>query len=165
MHFIAAPLSEHRASLAFQAALRAPERDPVRELFFSVRDKATEEAMGICSIQRIDPLHRRAEIGLMLHPNAQRAGLGKEVVEALTREALATLPVTEIWAQYSTDNDAAAALFRKLGFQVMRQEAVAGHATQVRKQTWSLYSSGDRASSQGMSSIVMSDPSTAKKGD
>ena len=80
-------------------------------------------------------------------------------------DSLATLPVTEIWAQYSTDNDAAAALFRKLGFQVMRQEAVAGHATQVRKQTWSLYSSGDRASSQGMSSIVMSDPSPAKKGD
>lgn len=81
----------------------------------------------------------------MLHPQAQRAGLGKEVVAALTRTALATLPVTEIWAQYSTDNEAAAALFRTLGFQVMRQEAVDGHA-HVRNQTWSLYSSKDRTS-------------------
>jgi RimJ/RimL family protein N-acetyltransferase len=182
MRFIAAPLSDQRAMLDFRAALRAADRDPLQELFFSIRDNTTEGTVGICSIQRIDPLHRRAEVGLMLHPQAQRAGLGKEVVAALTRTALDTLPVTEIWAQYSTDNEAAAALFHRLGFQVMRQEAVDGHATHVRKQTWSLYSSKgpnsgpnsepkfgteirNRNSSQGMSSIVMSHQSAAKKGD
>ena len=125
---------------AFQAAVRAADLEPIREIFFSVRSKLTLEDLGICSIQRIDQIHRRAEVGLMLYPHAQRLGLGKEIVGTLSRTALATLPVTEIWAQFSEDNRPAAALFNSMGFQVMRRETVDSGAMHVRNQAWSLYS-------------------------
>jgi RimJ/RimL family protein N-acetyltransferase len=144
MRFVGPALSEKRAAHDFAAALRAAHRDPPRELFLSICDKLTEEAFGICSIQRIDPVHQRAEIGLMLQHHVQRKGFGKEVVEALTQTALATLPVVEIWAQYAADNQAAVALFNSVGFRPIRpepaDERAHKHAGHVRIQTRSLYS-------------------------
>ena len=139
MRFIGPPLAHDRAMHDFQAALRAGDREPPREIFFSVRSKATNDTIGLCSIQRIDPVRQRAEVGLMLHQRAQRLGFGREIISALTRLAIDTLPVTGVWAQYAADNQAAVALFGSLGFVTMPLDSRDYPPTHVGNQIRSLY--------------------------
>lgn len=139
MRFIGPPLSHDRAMRDFKAALRASDRKPPREIFFSVRSKVTSGAIGLCSIQRIDPVRQRAEVGLMLQQHAQGLGFGTEIISALTQLAIATLPVTGVWAQYSPDNQAAVALFSNLGFVTMPLDAADDPATHAEDQIRSLY--------------------------
>lgn len=122
MRYISATVSVQRSVRDFAAALRAANRDPIRELFFCITESSTGQAIGICSVQRIDPLAKRAEIGVMLQPASQGKGFGKEVIPALTATALRTLPIDEIWAQYDARNEAAAAVFAGNGFQPARAD-------------------------------------------
>jgi [ribosomal protein S5]-alanine N-acetyltransferase len=122
MQFISSTVSVPRSARDFAAALRAANRDPIRELFFAVTEGIKGEAIGICSVQRIDLIRKRAEIGVILQPAWQGKGFGKEIILALTSSALRTLPIDEIWAQYDVRNEAAAALFATSGFQPGRAD-------------------------------------------
>jgi RimJ/RimL family protein N-acetyltransferase len=147
MLFVGEPLPQYRIMRGFKAALRARQRNPLRQIFFSVRDKQRNDAVGLCCVQRIDPMRQRAEIGLMLQQRVQGQGIGKEVVAVLTETALAKLPVREIWAQYAADNEAASRLFATLGFRPVPCSESDGIAEQVQARVWTLYSQSSGASS------------------
>lgn len=140
MRFVGESLSEYRALRSFRAALRAHQRVPSRDIFFSVRDNQREDAVGICCLQRIDRVRQCAEIGLMLQQHVRSQGVGKEVAAALIESAFAQLSVRQIWAQYSADNAAAARLFAAIGFRPVRPPGIDESAEQVQPRVWTLYS-------------------------
>ena len=122
MQFISSTVTVPNSARDFAAALRAANRHPPRELFFAITERLTDQTIGICSIQRIDLANKRAEIGVILQPASQGRGFGKEIILALTKSALRTLPINEIWAQYDARNEAAAALFASSGFHPARAD-------------------------------------------
>lgn len=116
MQFIGEPLSPARARANFQAALRRSAQRPLRQVFCRIVERASGRAIGLCSIQRIDPDRHTCEIGLMLMPHRHRCGFGRETVAALVDAAFRVFPIGEISVQYGADNVAAERLFIGIGF-------------------------------------------------
>jgi len=78
------------------------------------------ELVGDCGIHFPPGDDRQVELGITLSPGHQGRGLAAEAVECVLRYAFDSLGKHRVWAVVDSENDAAACLFRRLGF---RQEA------------------------------------------
>jgi RimJ/RimL family protein N-acetyltransferase len=116
MRYIGPRLSPDRAARGFRMAVAFTGRCPTERLFFSVAMRAQRRKIGICSIQQVDPVLRRAEVGVVLESFARAQGFAREILPALVARALTTLPVDEIWLQYSKQHSLAERLFADAGF-------------------------------------------------
>ena len=116
MRYIGPPLSPERAAGSFRKAVALTRRVPVKRLFFAVAVRTAQRKIGICSIQQIDPIRRRAEAGVMLRTFARAQGFSREILPALVVRAFAALPVDEVWTQYSADHSRAERLVTATGF-------------------------------------------------
>lgn len=84
---------------------------------FAVADPDTDVLIGGVNFHRIEPAHRRAEVGFWLAPGARGRGIGSAAVEAACRWAIERWQLVRIEMTTLPDNDASLALARKLGFQ------------------------------------------------
>jgi RimJ/RimL family protein N-acetyltransferase len=116
MRFIARPLSPECAASSFQAALRMTGRRPLRQLYLALIDRQTQRGAGICSLQGIDPMLRRAEAGLVVAPDFRGGGFGGEAVRALLTIGFTALSLDEIWAQTPGNHGRAERLLISEGF-------------------------------------------------
>jgi RimJ/RimL family protein N-acetyltransferase len=107
MRYIGPPMSPDRAVRSFHKAVALTRGRPAQRLFFSVAVRSAQRKIGICSIQQIDPIRRRAEAGIVLKSFARAQGFSREILPALVGQALATLPVDEVWTQYAADHSKA----------------------------------------------------------
>jgi RimJ/RimL family protein N-acetyltransferase len=135
MRYIGPPLSPERAARSFWLAVAFARRRPAQRLFFSVALRRQQRKIGICSIQQIDPVLRRAEVGVVLEPFARAQGFAGEILPALVARALTTLPVDEIWLQYSERHSIAERLFAGAGFSRCLDPAAYGQ--RYDKRVWS----------------------------
>ena len=115
MRFIGPPLSVERVMRLFRKYLELPPAAD-KPVLFAIIEKQTGEGLGICSIQQLDELHRRAEVGIMLKPAVHARGFAKEAFAALLHEAFAILPVDEIGARVSADHAVVERLLVSVGF-------------------------------------------------
>lgn len=116
MRFIGPPLSIERAAKSFRMALSLIRREPVRHLFFAVVETATQRAIGIGSLQQIDPVRRRAEVGIMIEARYRARGFATDGLTALVAYAHAKLPVDEVWAQIAAAHTVVERLVISVGF-------------------------------------------------
>lgn len=78
------------------------------------------ELIGDCGIHFLQDDERQLELGITLSPGHQGHGLAAEALSSVLRYAFESLEKHRVRAVTDAENDAAARLFRRLGF---RQEA------------------------------------------
>ena len=80
----------------------------------------SDQVVGDCGIHFPDGDGRQVELGITLSPAHRGRGLAAEAIDSVLRYAFDTLGKHRAWAVTDAENEAAARLFRRLGF---RQEA------------------------------------------
>jgi RimJ/RimL family protein N-acetyltransferase len=116
MRFIGPPLSHERATRSFHAALVLSSRLPARQLFFAVVEIATQRAIGIGSLQGIDPPQRRVEVGIMIDAAARSHGYATEGLADLVAYAFEMLAVDEVRAHIAAAHTVVERLVISVGF-------------------------------------------------
>lgn len=75
------------------------------------QDPAEDTPIGYVEIYDYDHFHRRAAIGLVLTPKWQRKGYGKRMLTCISRYALETLRLHQVYAEVVADNQSALLFF------------------------------------------------------
>lgn len=83
---------------------------------FAARQPGSADLVGWVTLYRIDPAHRRAEIGYLLDPSLWGRGLGRRMVALGLRHAIGTLGLHKIEADVDPRNGASCRLLEALGF-------------------------------------------------
>jgi RimJ/RimL family protein N-acetyltransferase len=141
MRFIGAPLAPERAARSFKSALAGMNRDPVERLFLTVMEKASQQDVGICSLQNFDAQLRSVQAGVMFVAGARAKGYSKEGFIGLIQRVFAHLPVDELWVQFAADHIVVERAVISVGFDRRREEAPADgqparSAWFVRRDSW-----------------------------
>ena len=85
-------------------------------LSWTLTDARADVAIGSCSLFRIDPEHRRAEIGYALRRDRWGRGLAREACAALLDWAFGPLGLHRVEADVDPRNAASRGLLLRLGF-------------------------------------------------
>ncbi len=86
----------------------------------AIVEKATETMIGDCGLHCLLDSPRQMELGVTLAPSHQRRGYATEALRCVLGFVFDALGTHRVSAVMAAENDAAASLFRRLGF---RQEA------------------------------------------
>jgi RimJ/RimL family protein N-acetyltransferase len=84
---------------------------------FAIADPGDDSLIGGVNFHRIEPMHRRAEVGFWLAPGARGRGIGSRAVAAACEWAIERFALERIEMTTLPDNEAALGLARKVGFQ------------------------------------------------
>lgn len=73
--------------------------------------------VGALDFFELDPINRRAGIGILIHDDALRGkGYASDAVETACRYAREVLNLHQLWCNVGADNEASLRLFRSAGF-------------------------------------------------
>lgn len=73
--------------------------------------------VGALDFFELDPINRRAGIGILIHDTALRGkGYASDAVETACRYARDVLNLHQLWCNVGSDNEASRTLFAKVGF-------------------------------------------------
>ncbi|KUR74768.1 GNAT family N-acetyltransferase [Novosphingobium sp. Fuku2-ISO-50] len=93
-----------------------PMGDP-RRIFMAVRHLGRAEIAGYIQITAIEPIHRSANLGILIGRVEDRGrGLGREAMELAVRFCWDHLNLSRLSLAVHADNVSAIALYEKLGF-------------------------------------------------
>ena len=81
-----------------------------------VIEKADGVSVGFVDLQRYDPQHHRAEVGIVVVPEQQRQGLASEALRLLAKYVSDHLGIHQLYAIVPENNTASMALFHKCGY-------------------------------------------------
>ncbi len=110
-----APFSRHALEQFVQQTLLDPFQSRQQRLIIETLD---HRAVGAIDLFEIDPLHRRAGVGILIHRQEdRREGYAREALELLIEYARQTLNLKQLWCNIEADNTASLSLFRNRGFQ------------------------------------------------
>lgn len=73
-------------------------------------------SVGFVDLQHYDPLHHRAEVGIVVVPEQQRKGIATESLRLLAGYVSLHLGIHQLYALVPEGNKASEALFRKCGY-------------------------------------------------
>jgi diamine N-acetyltransferase len=77
------------------------------------------EAIGTLDLFEIDPLNRRAGLGILIHrPENRGRGYAREALDLVVGYARNTLALEQLWCHIESDNEASRALFSGAGFRL-----------------------------------------------
>jgi RimJ/RimL family protein N-acetyltransferase len=140
MRFIGAPLAPERAARSFSSALAGMNRDPIERLFLTVVEKASQQDVGICSLQNFDAQGRSVQAGVMFVARARSQGYSKEGFIGLIQQVFAHLPVDELWVQFAADHIVVERAVISVGFERRRdavpEDGPRRSAWSVRRDSW-----------------------------
>jgi RimJ/RimL family protein N-acetyltransferase len=134
MKYVGPPLSREQALRGFKKALSLVQQ-PFGWRITTIVERASGQGVGISVIRLVDEKARRAEVGSILSPDAQKQGYGPEYSAALIDYAFKHRGVEELSAQVVDGNAANEAMLTKLGFSPGATSAVVGG---VSRRTWTL---------------------------
>ena len=73
-------------------------------------------SIGFVDLQKYDPQHHRAEVGIVVVPEQQRLGYASEALRLLADYASTHLGIHQIYALVPMSNQASVGLFKKCGY-------------------------------------------------
>jgi [ribosomal protein S5]-alanine N-acetyltransferase len=115
-YWLTPPFPDRSAAVGYLGRIR--EGFASQELFqWGVARREDDAVIGTCTIFRIDPPHRRAELGYALAHDHWRQGLMSEALRALFRFAFDSLGLHRLEADVDPRNAASIALLARLGFE------------------------------------------------
>lgn len=110
------PYSRH----ALEALIESQRYDifQSRQLRLVIETLRESRPVGAVDLFEIEPLHRRAGVGILIHRTEDRhAGYASDALRILIAYARTTLDLHQLWCGIETDNPASLALFRRAGFE------------------------------------------------
>ncbi|WP_111708631.1 GNAT family N-acetyltransferase [Lutibacter citreus] len=86
-----------------------------KQLRFVICD-TDSNSVGMIDLFDFDPQHKRVGIGILILPNYQNHGFGKEALELIIDYAFVYLNVHQIFANITSENKTSITLFEKFNF-------------------------------------------------
>ena len=138
MRHVEPPLSARRAANRFDRLLRRARRAHQPLPSYAIRARTDGRLLGFGGVASFDSTGPRAEVGMILRHEAQRRGIGTEVLIALIDAAFAALPLAEVWVQYRDGHSAAAGLVRRVGLEQRIGDDASTRIAAVDRESWML---------------------------
>ena len=88
-----------------------------KQLRLIIEEKSTNEKLGMIDLFDFNPMHKRAGIGILIHPDFQKKGFASETLSLIIDYAFKFLNVHQLYANITTDNSKRISLFKKHKFQ------------------------------------------------
>ena len=87
-----------------------------KQLRLLIEEKSTKKQIGMIDVFDFNPQHKRAGIGILIHPNFQQKGFASEALSLLINYCFSHLQLHQLYANITDDNTKSLALFKKHHF-------------------------------------------------
>ena len=87
-----------------------------KQLRLVIEEKSANKPIGMIDLFNFNPQHRRAGIGILVHPDFQRNGFASEALELLINYSFTHLQLHQLYANITNDNTKSLHLFQKHNF-------------------------------------------------
>jgi diamine N-acetyltransferase len=88
-----------------------------KQLRLLIEEKSTKKQIGMIDLFDFNPQHKRAGIGILIHPDFQKKGFASKALSLLIGYAFAHLDLHQLYANITTDNSKSISLFTKHKFE------------------------------------------------
>lgn len=88
-----------RTPVSYKQQLKWVESIPSSARYFFIRKNETDEDIGYCGLDKIDPVNLTAEISLLIYEKHRSIGNGEEAVDLLLQEAFENLHINTVFAE------------------------------------------------------------------
>ena len=93
-----------------------------KQLRLLIEEKSTKKRMGMIDFFDFNPQHRRAGIGILVHPKFQKKGVASIALEMVIRYAFSQLNLHQLYANILSDNKHSITLFKKNNFVMVAEK-------------------------------------------
>jgi RimJ/RimL family protein N-acetyltransferase len=131
MSFIGPAWTREAAERAFASTLEATRATPPTALFLTLTPQGEQQAIGLCTLQNVDPIRRQTELGVMLTPAGRAQGFATDALIAVIGHAFERLPVDEVWVRFAVDHAACERLALRTGLVRHAEAAPEDHGTNL----------------------------------
>lgn len=87
-----------------------------KQLRLLIEETATKKQIGMIDLFDFNPQHKRAGIGILIHPDFQSKGFASEALELLINYSFSHLQLHQLYANITFDNAKSLTLFEKHNF-------------------------------------------------
>lgn len=87
-----------------------------KQLRLVIEEKTSKKAIGMIDLFDFNPQHKRAGIGILIHPDFQKKGYATEALTLLIKYSFTYLQLHQLYANINDDNINSIRLFEKLNF-------------------------------------------------
>ncbi|WP_343329527.1 GNAT family protein [Polaribacter staleyi] len=87
-----------------------------KQLRLLIEESSTKKQLGMIDVFDYNPMHKRAGIGVLIHPKYQQNGFASEALSLLIAYAFTYLNVHQLYANITSDNLKSISLFTKHHF-------------------------------------------------
>ncbi|MFK8059689.1 MAG: GNAT family N-acetyltransferase [Polaribacter sp.] len=87
-----------------------------KQLRLLVEEKSTKKQVGMIDLFDFNPQHKRAGIGILIHPDYQQKGFASEALSLLINYCFTALNLHQLYANITSDNEKSISLFTKQNF-------------------------------------------------
>ena len=87
-----------------------------KQLRLIIEEKSNANKVGMIDLFDFNPQHKRAGIGILIHPDSQQKGFASEALSILIQYAFTHLHLHQWFANILTDNEKSLQLFMKYSF-------------------------------------------------
>ncbi len=87
-----------------------------KQLRLVIEEKENKEPVGMIDLFDFNPQHKRAGIGILIHPYYQNKGYASEALSLLINYSFSYLNLHQLYANITSDNGKSLALFKKHNF-------------------------------------------------
>ncbi|PQJ82336.1 GNAT family N-acetyltransferase [Polaribacter glomeratus] len=87
-----------------------------KQLRLLIEDKSTKKQLGMIDLFDFNPQHKRAGVGVLIHPDFQKKGFASEALSLLINYSFTHLQLHQLYANIIITNEKSLALFKKHNF-------------------------------------------------
>lgn len=87
-----------------------------KQFRFVIEENSTKNSIGMIDLFDFNPQHKRAGVGILIHPNYQNKGFASEALSILIDYAFSYLNLRQLYANITSDNMKSMTLFEKHQF-------------------------------------------------
>jgi diamine N-acetyltransferase len=87
-----------------------------KQLRLVIEEKSTKRRLGMIDLFDFNPQHKRAGIGILIHPDFQKQGFASKALSILINYSFTHLQLHQLYANITSNNSKSLALFQKHNF-------------------------------------------------
>ena len=87
-----------------------------KQLRLLIENASTKEQIGLIDLFDFNPQHKRAGVGILIHPEYQKNGFASDALSILIKYSFSHLNLHQLYANITSDNSKSISLFTKHNF-------------------------------------------------
>ena len=87
-----------------------------KQLRLLIENTSTKEQIGMIDLFDFNPQHKRAGVGILIHPEYQKNGFASDALSILIKYSFSHLNLHQLYANITSDNSKSISLFTKHNF-------------------------------------------------